>query len=276
MLLAMTTTSFLDRPSGRLAYEQTGDPDGPLVVLSPGMGDLRSTYTALAAALAADGAKVVTADLRGHGGSSTGWDGYSVEAVAGDLLALLHAHGGRGVLVGNSYSGSAAVVAAAQEPDAIAGLVLSGAFVREPQGSAFQRLLFRLFNHTFPGRPLWTAMAWPSFFKRRPADYAARKAELKANLGRPHGYDALARMTTSEGSHAGTETMLGRVTAPALVVMGSKDPDFPDPAAEARFTADSLAGPAELVLVDGVGHYPHTEAAEVVAPAVVAFVRKVA
>jgi pimeloyl-ACP methyl ester carboxylesterase len=272
----MTTTQYLDRPSGRIAYEQTGDAEGPLVVLSPGLGDLRSTYDRLAPELAAAGNNVLTADLRGHGESSTGWDGYSVSEVADDLLALLQAHGGRGVLVGNSYSGSAAVVAAAQEPDAIAGLVLSGAFVREPQGSAFQGLLFRLFNHTFPGRPLWTAMAWPSFFKRRPADYAARKAELKANLGRPHGYDALARMTTSEGSHRGTELQLGRVQAPALVVMGSKDPDFPDPAAEARFTADSLGGSAEVMIVDGVGHYPHSEAAEVVAPAVVAFVKKVA
>jgi pimeloyl-ACP methyl ester carboxylesterase len=270
------TTSYLDRPSGRLAYELTGDPNGPLVVLSPGLGDLRSTYAELARTLAAEGAAVVTADLRGHGESSTGWDDYSVSAVADDLLALLHANGDRGVLVGNSYSGSAAVVAAARDPQAVTGLVLSGAFVRDHTRSAFQSALFRLFNHTFPGRPLWTAMAWPSFFKRRPADYAARKAELKKNLARPHGYDALARMTTSEGSHAGTEPQLGRVQAPALVVMGSQDPDFPDPAAEARFTADTLGGPAEVMLVEGVGHYPHTEDADTVVPAVADFVRKVA
>jgi len=269
-------TSFLDRPTGRLAYQLTGDPDGPLVVLSPGFGDLRSTFDGLADRLAAGGAKVVTADLRGHGESSTGWGDYSVSAVADDLLALLHAHGGRGVLLGNSYSGSAAVVAAARDPEAVSGLVLSGAFVRDLPRSALQSALFALFRRPFPGRPLWTAVAWPSFFKRRPADFAARKAELAANLRRPGGYEALGRMTSAEGTHRHTEPLLPSVQAPALVVMGTKDPDFPDPAAEARFTADRLGGPAEVLLVDGAGHYPHTEAVDEVAPAVAAFVAKVA
>jgi pimeloyl-ACP methyl ester carboxylesterase len=269
------TTTYLDRPSGRLAYELTGDPNGLLIVLSPGMGDLRSTFDGLAPRLAADGFRVLTTDLRGHGESSTGWDGYSVDAVAGDLLALLHAHGGRGVLLGNSYSGSAAVVAAAREPEAVAGLVLAGAFVRDQSGSAFQKALFRLFNYTVPGRFLWTAAAWPSFFKARPADFAARKAELRTNLHRPAGYEALRRMTTEEGTHRGTAPRLPDVQAPALVIMGTKDPDFPDPAAEARFTADELGGPAEVMLVDGVGHYPQTEAVDAVAPVVADFARKV-
>jgi pimeloyl-ACP methyl ester carboxylesterase len=270
------TTSYLDRPAGRLAYELTGDPDGQLIVLSPGMGDLRSTFDGLAARLAAEGALVLTTDLRGHGESSTGWDDYSVNAVADDLLALLHAYGGRGVLFGNSYSGGAAAVAAAREPDAVAGLVLAGAFVREPSPSLLQKAMFALFHRAFPGRPLWTSMAWPSFFARRPADFAARKAELAANLRRPRGYEALGRMTTAEGTHRHTEPVLPAVHAPALVIMGSKDPDFPDPAAEARFTADHLGGPAEVVMVEGVGHYPQTEAVEEVAPAVAAFLAKVA
>jgi len=270
------TTSFLDRPTGRLAYELTGDPNGPLVVLSPGMGDLRSTFDGLAERLAAEGARVVSADLRGHGESSTGWDGYGVSAIADDLLALLHAHGGRGVLVANSYSGSAAVVAAAREPEAVTGLVLLGAFVRDGEKSVLQKGLFALFHRAFPGRPLWTAMAWPSFFKRRPANYAARKAELAANLKRPHGYDALARMTTDEGTHRHTTPLLPSVHAPALVIMGSKDPDFPDPAAEARFTADQLGGPAEVLMIEGAGHYPQAEAVDEVAPAVAAFLAKLA
>jgi pimeloyl-ACP methyl ester carboxylesterase len=272
----MTTTQYLDRPSGRLAYEQTGDPNGPLVVLSPGMGDLRSTFDGLAERLAAEGARVVNTDLRGHGGSSTGWDAYDPGAVADDLLALLHAHGGRGVLVGNSYSGSAAVIAAAREPEAVSGLVLAGAFVRDGKDSVLQKALFALFRREVPGRALWVAMAWPSFFKRKPANFAARKAELAANLRRPHGYDALGRMTTDEGSHRHTTPLLPSVQAPALVIMGSKDPDFPDPAAEARFTADHLGGPADVLMIDGVGHYPQAEAVDEVAPAVAAFVAKLA
>jgi pimeloyl-ACP methyl ester carboxylesterase len=66
------------------------------------------------------------------------------------------------------------------------------------------------------------------------------------------------------------------VHAPALVIMGSKDPDFPDPTAEARFTAEHLGGPAEVVMVEGVGHYPQAEAVDEVAPAIAGFVAKLA
>jgi pimeloyl-ACP methyl ester carboxylesterase len=268
----MTTTQHLERPGGRLAYEVTGDPAGPLILCSPGMGDLRSTFDQLAAALAADGFRVATADLRGHGDSSVGWPDYSPGAVADDLLALIAALGGPAVLVGNSYSGSAAVIAAAREPAAVAGLVLAGAFVREHPVSLPQRLLTGLFRHTWPGRPLWTLAAWPSFFRKRPADFTERRAELKASLARPGGYDALRGMATGPG-HAATEPLLAEVHAPALVVMGTADPDFPDPAAEARFTAGALGGEADVLLVDGVGHYPQAEAPDVVAPAIAKFAR---
>ena len=72
----MTMQRFLERPAGRLAYELTGDPAGPLVVCCPGMGDLRTSYRALAQRLAADGARVASVDLRGHGQSDVGWPDY--------------------------------------------------------------------------------------------------------------------------------------------------------------------------------------------------------
>jgi pimeloyl-ACP methyl ester carboxylesterase len=39
--------------------------------------------------------------------------------------------------------------------------------------------------------------------------------------------------------------------------MGTRDPDFPDPAAEARLIADRLHG--DVVMIEGAGHYPQTE-----------------
>jgi pimeloyl-ACP methyl ester carboxylesterase len=71
--------------------------------------------------------------------------------------------------------------------------------------------------------------------------------------------------------HNAADAALPHVTAPSLVVMGSKDPDFPDPAAEAHLTAERLTGPAGVLLVDGAGHYPHTEQPAAVSPAVLAF-----
>ena len=42
-------TSYLSRPSGRIGYDVAGA--GPLVLLVPGMGDLRAAYRFLAPAL---------------------------------------------------------------------------------------------------------------------------------------------------------------------------------------------------------------------------------
>ncbi len=56
---------------------------------------------------------------------------------------------------------------------------------------------------------------------------------------------------------------------PVLVVMGTGDVDFPDPAAEARWIQQRLGG--EVLLIDGAGHHPHVEHPGRVAAAVLAF-----
>ena len=53
--------------------------------------------------------------------------------------------------------------------------------------------------------------------------------------------------------------------------MGTKDVDFPDPPAEAQWAVEKLG--AKLLLVQGAGHYPHTEMPEQVGPAVVSFLQ---
>lgn len=122
-------TRFLDRPEGRIAYDVTGD--GPLVVCTPGMGDLRSLYRFLTPALVEAGYRVATADLRGHGDSDATFSTYDDVATGTDLIALVEHLGGPAVLVGNSMSAGAAVWAAAEAPDLVSALVLTGPFVRE-------------------------------------------------------------------------------------------------------------------------------------------------
>jgi len=46
-------TRYLDRPGGRIGYDVAGT--GPLIVLVPGLGDLRAGYRFLAPALRATG-----------------------------------------------------------------------------------------------------------------------------------------------------------------------------------------------------------------------------
>ena len=73
-------------------------------------------------------------------------------------------------------------------------------------------------------------------------------------------------------SKADTERMLPASRVPALIVMGSRDPDFTDPAAEAHWLAAQLT--AETLIIEGAGHYPHLEMTAETAPGLLAFLAR--
>ena len=91
--------------------------------------------------------------------------------------------------------------------------------------------------------PPWAAISWKSYLPKlyagqRPADFGEYRDQVVASLRRP-GY-AKAFSPTTRTSHDPAEARLADVTAPALVVMGEQDPDFPDPRAEADWIARAL------------------------------------
>jgi len=55
------------------------------------------------------------------------------------------------------------------------------------------------------------------------------------------------------------------------VVMGDRDPDFPDPKAEAGWIADVLHG--EAVIVPEAGHYPQSQQPDITTNAVLGFLK---
>ena len=178
-------TSYLRRPEGRIGYDVAGD--GSLVVLVPGMGDLRAGYRFLAPGLRAAGYRVACTDLRGHGDSDATFTSYGDEETAGDVIALIEELGGPAVVVGNSMGAGSAVLAAAQRPGLVSGLVLVGPFVRNGKTSAMQRLLLRVAM-----APPWAAISWKSYLPklyagRRPADFGEYRDQVVASLRRP-GY----------------------------------------------------------------------------------------
>ena len=261
----MATTQSLDRPHGRIAYDVAGT--GPLIVLVPGMGDLRSTYRFLAPHLVAAGYRVATTDLRGHGDSGTAFEQYGDSATAQDIVALVEELGGPALLVGNSMGAGAAAFAAAERPDLVRGLVLIGPFVRDGAVGPLMRLLFRVAM-----APPWAAAVWGSYLPklyagRKPEDFEHYRRAVAASLRRPGYRRSFARTTRT--SHAPVEARLGEIRAPALVVMGELDPDFPDPRAEADWIAEAVSG--RVVMVPDAGHYPQSQQPEAVAEAVVAF-----
>src|ERR1700730_1578600 len=258
-------TVFLTRPQGRLGYDVAGA--GPLVLLVPGMGDLRDTYRFLAPALRDARYRVACSDLRGHGDSDATFTSYGDVETAGDIVALIEELGSPAVVVGNSMGAGSAALAAAERPDLIRGLVLVGAFVRNPKMSAIQRFILRVARARPGAASTWKAYLPTLYAGHRPDDFEAYRDQVVASLRRP-GY-AQAFSLTTRTSHAPAEARLADVSAPTLVVMGEKDPDFPDPRSEANWIARALD--AEVVMVPEAGHYPQSQRPDVTSPAIVRF-----
>lgn len=275
-----SAVSFLDRPLGRgsavgrIAYQVRGD--GPLVVTVPGMGDLRSADAGLAAALAAAGFRVASLDLRGHGDSDAGFAELGDPATASDLLALVEHLGGPAVIVGTSMGASSALLAAAERPDLVRGVVALSPFVRNAAGPAgLMRALYRVLF----ARP-WGAAAWAAYYRgtlnrgAAPADLAEHVGRVRASLARPGRLAEFRRLALAL-DHAPVEARVSAVRAPVLAVIGSLDPDYRDPAAELAHIAAVLPG-ARTLLVEEAAHYPHRQRPGLVLPAVAAFVAEVA
>jgi pimeloyl-ACP methyl ester carboxylesterase len=63
-------------------------------------------------------------------------------------------------------------------------------------------------------------------------------------------------MKTFKSTPADVEAQLPNVPCPALIVMGTADRDFPDPAAEGDAIVAALRpGLGTLRILDGAGHY---------------------
>jgi pimeloyl-ACP methyl ester carboxylesterase len=249
---------FLTRPEGRIAYDDRGS--GPLVVMVPSLGDVRQEYRLLAPIIVSSGFRVVSMDLRGHGESSVGWSEYTNAAIGRDILELVRSlDAGPAILVGTSMGAGAAAWAAAEDPAAVAGLVLISPFVRQIPMPWWKKALMQAVIRTAFVGP-WGAKAWAVYYatlykRSKPADFAAYQAALVANLKEPGRLAAL--QGTLRATKADVEMRLDKVRAPTLVVMGSKDPDFADPEIEALAIARILRG--RTAMVENAGHYPHVE-----------------
>ena len=110
----------------RLEADVTGADDDPAVLLVHGAGQTRAVWATVAEALEQAGRRVISLDLRGHGGSEWPEDGrYDFTAMVEDLRAVLAQLGSRPVVVAAMLGGW--VAGAALERDAAvlaSGLVL--------------------------------------------------------------------------------------------------------------------------------------------------------
>jgi 2-hydroxymuconate-semialdehyde hydrolase len=238
---------------------------GPPVVLVHGHPGSAYDWRVLMPELAARGFRAIAYDRVGYGRSDPRGDGdYTFAANARELVALLEALGLRdAVVVGWSYGGGTAIVAAQQDASRIARLVLVGSVGPgiETGGGGVEAVLFSRPVLAWVGavppvaRAVQTAMSTEAFSGKAMPDWWG--PSLAANLGRPGTRETMREEGAAYAAQPVPDpTGLAR---PVLVIHG--DDDRLVPVAVGRELA-RRAPTSRLVLVPGGSHMlPITHAA---------------
>jgi non-heme chloroperoxidase len=213
----------------------------------------------------ADRFRVIAFDLRGHGASTEGADGYGPHLLGEDLATVLVAldlHDA--IVVGHSLGGTAVGQLCADHPDVVAdrvyGLVFVATYASALRGEGWWRETF--------GRPTATAMAaMQRRMKHRtePPTGALAYAMARSPFG-PDPRPEHVRFCLELGSRTSPKVAarstvanldydvragLDEIDTPALVVAGSRDRLAP--LRSARQLEQNLPN-AELVVLEGAGH----------------------
>lgn len=262
---------YIETDGGKLAVEVQGE--GPLIICSPAMGDTRESYAPITTQLVAAGYRVACVDLRGHGDSTATFNRYGDEATADDYLALIkELGGGPAILAGTSMSAGASVIAAGREPELVAGLVLLAPFLRNG-GNIFLLYAMRVALWRPWGPFIWrfyAATLWPGLGEKA----KERAITTTALMTRPGRWSAFHATLVGANHDVAVTPWLGKSQAPALVVIGEKDPDWSDPVKEAEWVASNFKN-AETIKVPEAGHAPMFEKPDVVGPGLIQWLEKI-
>jgi pimeloyl-ACP methyl ester carboxylesterase len=172
-------------------------------------------------------------------------------------------------------------IAAAKEPELVRAIIEINPFTRVQKldlgGLLRIRRYRRGLTRLIGAQMLRSLSVWMRYldvaYPTKPADYADYMAALRAKLQEPGRMAEF--MKTGKSTPADAEAQLPNITCPALVIMGSEDPDFADPKAEGDAIAAIIpAGLSAVAMVDGAGHYPHAQSADEVATLVIPFLKE--
>lgn len=244
---------------------------GEPVLLIHGLAGSSRTWKPVMPALARHH-DVIAPDLLGHGESAKPMGDYSLGAFASglrDLLAALDIPGA--TIVGHSFGGGVAMQLAYQHPELCHRLVLVGSGGLGREVSWILRLV------SMPGAEYFMPLVFP----RPVADRGAEVSRFLHGRGMhiPHlgeiwrAYSSLAGAENRKAFVRTIRTVIepgGQVVSaldrlylashlPTLIVWGENDDIIP--VSHAR-TAHEVIDGSRLVLLEGVGHFPHVEAPE--------------
>jgi pimeloyl-ACP methyl ester carboxylesterase len=220
--------------------------DGPVaVVWLHGWGRRGADFTGVAGDLASTGVASVALDLPGFGSSPPPAVPGGARSYAGAVAPVLASLGPAPlVLVGHSFGGSVATVLAAQNPELVRSLVLTGAPLIRRDHRARAPLAFRLQRALHARGVLSEARMESARQRYGSADYRAARGVMRDVL-----------VATVNESY---EDEMSRVRVRARLLWGANDTEVP--VADAERARGLFAGGATLRVLDGVAHWVPTEA----------------
>lgn len=257
---------------------------GPAILLIHGIAGSRTAWQHVVGPLAAAGYTVIAPDLPGHGDSGISSGDHSIGALAATLRDLLLALGHeRATLVGHSLGGGVAMQFSYLFPEHSERLVLVAS------GGLGRSVNPLLRSAALPGAEL--VVAGIGGTARLVAPVLSRTLRLLGVQPDPEQVE-VGRSLRSLGVRATRHAFLHTLRAvvgtdgqrvfagdrlyltaqmPTLIVWGDQDPVIP--VGHGRRGHASMPG-SELVVLDGVGHFPPLQAPEALVDAITGFLAR--
>jgi pimeloyl-ACP methyl ester carboxylesterase len=251
----------------RLAAEVAGPEDAPPVLLFHGGGQTRHSWHTTLGALADRGWRAISVDLRGHGESEWAPDGdYTMDAFAGDVLAIAASLDQPPTLVGASLGGLASLAAIGENPDrAVANALVLVDVAPRTEDTGRERIGQFMLEHMNDGfgslDEVADAIQRYNPHRPRPRDLSGLRKNLRQRDGRWYWHWDPEFIQGRMGAADETRTSVvdpGRLEAaavnlrvPVLLVRGRVSDLLSEEGARAFL---DLVPHAEMVDVAGAGH----------------------
>lgn len=235
-----------------LAYDLTGPPDAPVLVLGGSLGTTRAMWQPQLDALTT-GFRVLRYDHLGHGESPVPPGPYRVEELGRHVLRLLDQLDlARVRYAGLSLGGMVGMWLAAHHPERVdrLGLLCTSAYLPPAEGWLLRARTVRAEGTASVADAVVARWFTPRFAERQPKVVQ----RLKATFGTlpAEGYagccEAIAALDL--------RPVLPRITAPTLVIAGADDPATPP--AHGQAIADAVPG-ARIEVLPGAAHLASVE-----------------
>lgn len=254
---------YLTIHDAQLHYSLEGDAGKPVLILSNSLGTALDMWapqmTRFARAF-----RVLRYDTRGHGQSTVTPGPYTLDQLAGDVVALMDGLDiGQAHFCGLSMGGLTVMALALRHPERVHKLVLcnTAAYIGPPDAWT-SRIAAVEQGGVAPLAPAVVAR-WltPDYAAQHPATVAALEDMLRATP--PRGYAAACAAVRD----ADLRAQVAQIAAPTLIIAATGD--LPTPPADGRFLQQHIAGARYVELA--AAHLSNQEQAAAFTDAVIDF-----